>query len=127
MPRGRAGDTPGKLKAVARAWASGRGGARTISDDAATRHAILPEWLTKRTEPEQVEIGAADEDVVSLFFMLDTQWRCHPMSGSRIGIDYAAIAPTAALMGIAMTPAMMIDLRAMELGALEEIAKRASK
>ena len=127
MPRGRAGDSPGKLKAVARAWAGGSGGAKEISDDAATRNAVLPDWLLKRAEPASIEIVAADEDIVSLFFMLGTQWRTHPMSGMRTGIDYAAVAPTAALLGLSMTPAMMIDLRTMEIAAIEEFARRAAK
>lgn len=83
--------------------------------------------MRRRAATEPVEIAQGDEDVVSLFFSLGTQWRTHPMSGMRTGIDYAAIAPTAALMGIAMSPEMMIDLRSMEMAAIEVYAARAAK
>lgn len=81
--------------------------------------------MLARTAAELVEIAQDDEDVVALFFTLGTQWRTHAMSGMRTGIDYAAIPSTAALMGIPMTPAMMIDLRAMEMAAIEIFAKAA--
>lgn len=38
--------------------------------------------------------------------------------GGRLGLEYAAIAPTAALMEIEMTPAVFADLRLMEGAAL---------
>ena len=63
------------------------------------------------------EIGPDELDVVGLFQGLASQWRVHPMGG-RIGFDYAAIGPTAALMGIEMTPAVFADLRLMEGAAL---------
>lgn len=58
---------------------------------------------------------------------LDTQWRFHAMSGMRLGLDYPSIRPTADLLGIAIDPEMMSDLRAMELAALDEFAKAQRK
>lgn len=54
---------------------------------------------------------------------LASQWRMHPMAG-RTGLDYAAIAPTAAMLGLAMTPALFADLRVMESAAMAVWAAR---
>lgn len=56
--------------------------------------------------------------VVELFFALSTQWRVHPMTGTRLGIDYQAIEPAARLVGVDMTPARFADLQLMEGAAL---------
>lgn len=64
-----------------------------------------------------------EADVVALFFALQTQWRFHPVAGVRLGIDYAAIAPTASAAGLPMTPAMFHDLREMEGAALAVLLK----
>ncbi|KQM23123.1 hypothetical protein ASE73_02550 [Sphingomonas sp. Leaf24] len=63
------------------------------------------------------EIGPDETDAVALFHALSSQWRVHPMGG-RMGFEYAAIGPTAALMGIEMTAATFADLRVMEGAAL---------
>lgn len=60
---------------------------------------------------------------MALFLALDTQWRFHPMLGARLGIDYAAIGPTASAAGLPFTPAMFHDLRAMEAAAIAVLAK----
>jgi len=44
------------------------------------------------------------------------------MSG-RTGLDYAAIRPTADMMGIEVNPALFMDLKAMESEALKVWAK----
>jgi len=127
LPRCRAESPAGKLTAVARAWAGGRGGNKGRDDDALTQHADLPDWITRRAAESVVEISEEDAVVVGLFMSLDTQWRFHAMTGMRLGLDYPSIRPTADLLGIAIDPAMMGDLRAMELAALEEFAKAARK
>lgn len=70
-----------------------------------------------------MEIPIEDADAVRLFMTLASQWRMHPMAG-RTGLDYAAIAPTAAMLGLAMTPALFADLRVMESAAMAVWAAR---
>jgi hypothetical protein len=47
------------------------------------------------------------------------------MTGTRLGIDYAAIEPTARMLGIEMKPQLLTDVRTMELAAIETMAARA--
>lgn len=77
----------------------------------------------ERREDAPHEVPLADASVVTLFFALDTQWRRHAMSGLRIGIDYAAIRPTAELYQLDLTPDMMADIRMMEAAALAQFAE----
>lgn len=72
-----------------------------------------------------IELARDEYEVVSLFLALDTQWRRHPMSGARLGIDYTAIEPTARLMGLEAVPGLLPDLRVMEIAALDVLAARA--
>ena len=127
MPGGRSGGAPGKLIAVARAWAGGRGGAQARADDAASDGAVLPDWMVKRAATDVIEIDEEDGNVVALFMSLDTQWRMHAMTGARLGLDYAAIKPAAELFGFALSPAVMGDLRVMEIAALNEFADQARR
>lgn len=71
----------------------------------------------------EIEIPAADAPIVALFFALDTQWRRHPFTGQRTGLDYAAIKPTAELAGVEITPTTLPGLRAMEVAAIQAIAE----
>lgn len=57
-------------------------------------------------------------DTLRLFMALGTQWRFAGMDGQPMGIDYAAIAPTAAGLGIETTAERFEDLRVMESVAL---------
>lgn len=130
MPRRSCGCPPGKLRAVARAWASGRGGRKERADDKITQSAVLPDWILEREAAQrdsEIEFADGDADSVGLFMALDTQWRWHPMVGARLGIDYSAVRPTAELLGIALDPARMTDLRLMEAAALDELAKIAAR
>lgn len=77
----------------------------------------------ERKQDAPIELPLADADAASLFLALDTQWRRHAMTGQRIGIDYAAVAPTAQLFGITMSPDLMSDIRMMEAAALGEFVK----
>lgn len=70
-----------------------------------------------------MELAPSAADSIALFFALGTQWRIHPMSGTRIGIDYAAVRPTAELLGLPIDADVMTDLRSMEMAALDEFAK----
>lgn len=63
------------------------------------------------------ELEPGDLDVVGLFLRLGSQWRFH-QAGPRLGLDYAAVPPVAAMLGITVTPAMFDDLRVMEGAAL---------
>jgi hypothetical protein len=77
----------------------------------------------QRTEDAPHEVPLADAPVATLFFALDTQWRRHAMSGLRIGIDYAAIRPTAELYQVELSPELMADIRMMEAAALAQFAE----
>ncbi|WJY20103.1 DUF1799 domain-containing protein [Alteriqipengyuania flavescens] len=72
-----------------------------------------------------MEVPLADADPANLFFALDTQWHRHAMTGQRTGIDYAAIRPTAELLGIEPTPELLADLRRMEMAALAQFGAKA--
>lgn len=122
MPRRRTGPPAGKLRAAARRWAGGRGGAAARSNDPLTQAAEAPSWRTAEVD-EALELTRDQADTIGLFIALDTQWRCHPMTGTRLGIDYSAIEPTARMMEIKMTPQLLPDIRAMELAALDELAR----
>ena len=84
---------------------------------------MLPERQTAATE-EPVELAPDEAEAVGLFFALDTQWRRHAMTGSRLGLDYASIEPTARMLSVPMRPQLLSDLRAMEGAALEVLAAK---
>ena len=60
-------------------------------------------------------------DVVTLFMALTSQWRFHAMGG-RLGIEYAAVRPTADMLDIVMTTGLFLDLQMMERAALVALA-----
>lgn len=93
-----------------------------MADDVVSQGTELPAWMSARVADDVIEIGEEDGNVVALFMSLDTQWRVHPMTGSRVGLDYAAIRPTAELFALDVTPRVMGDLRVMEIAALNEMA-----
>ncbi len=68
-----------------------------------------------------MEIGPDDADVVTLFMALTSQWRFHAMGG-RLGIEYAAVRPTADMLAIAVTTDLFLDLQMMERAALVALA-----
>lgn len=111
------------MKAAARRWAGGRGGEPAASDDPLTAAAQLP----RRPEAEPVELAPDEWEAVSLFFALDTQWRRAGLAGERAGLDYAAVEPTARMLGIDVKPRLLHDLRAMEDAALAAFAERARR
>lgn len=126
MPCGPRGDQAGKLRAVARAWATGRGGGQASDDDALT--AAVAAELARRgarrgATAATIEVAPDEVDAVGLFMALGTQWRWHAMVGQRLGLVYEAIAPAAAALGIALTPSLFADLRTMEGAALAASAK----
>lgn len=122
MPRRRARDPLGKLKAVARRWASGRGGRAARSDDALTAASPRPAWRARVDDAEAIELPGDDAEAAGLFLALDTQWSWHPMVGARIGLKYEAVPAIAGMMGIEMTPRRFADLKSMEAEALATFA-----
>jgi len=126
MP-GRGAEGPrGKLKAVASNWASGRGGgpARDAATDAAAAEiAKIEARRGGRAVDDVPEIGPDEADAVALFFALASQWRVHPTAGRRLGLDYAAVPATAAMLGLTMTSGLFADLRIMEAAALAAFAR----
>lgn len=62
---------------------------------------------------------------MNLFLSLSTQWRTGGMSGLRSGIDYAVVPAVAGMLGVAIGPALLGDLRVMEHEALVRMSARA--
>lgn len=129
MPQCRAGGAGGKLKKAARAWATGRGGMTRRMADPMTQAALMPEWMKARlagTEAAPGEVRIAPDEVAALglFLSLGTQWRWCPLSGRRLGLDYAAIEPAARLQAIETNPRLFRDLRLMEQAALDAFGER---
>lgn len=123
MPCRREGHPGGKLKAAARRWAGGRAGAAVRSEDPLTAAAELPDREPASADAV-LELPQDEADAVGLFFALDTQWRRCGLSGSRLGLDYSAIEPTARMLEIPVRPQLLTDLRTMEGAALEVLLKR---
>ncbi|WP_336973413.1 DUF1799 domain-containing protein [Sphingobium aromaticiconvertens] len=97
-----------------------------------TQAAIMPQWMKDRLagtveRPGQIELSPDEATPFSLFVSLGTQWTRHAMTGMRLGIDYASIRPTADMMDITMTPALLRDIRSMEASALDEFARAARR
>lgn len=125
MPRREGGNPRGKLKAAARAWATGRGGGKRADNDALTAASVLPDWArSSGTAEAPAEIWPDMVDAVALFVALGTQWNWHPVAGVRLGIRYEAVAPAAAAMELTLTPAIFNDLRLMEAEAIAASVSR---
>lgn len=103
----------------------GRGGHKQKADDVVTQQSNLPaRFLTgEGAADDEIEVHVDDAATVALFLALDTQWRRHPFTGHRAGLDYAAIKPTADLAGLEITPAVLPGLRVMEQAAIAAIAE----
>jgi len=80
--------------------------------------------LRNQAAEQDIEVGPDEHDAVMLFLSMSTQWRSHPMTGHRLGLDYSAVGPTAQMLGITMTPALFADLREMEATALVVILSK---
>lgn len=94
-----------------------------------TNAAILPQWMLDRLagtveRPGEIVLSPDEAVPFGLFAALGTQWERHAMTGVRLGINYAAIPPTAQMLDITMTPAIFNDIRLMERAALDEFARR---
>jgi len=77
----------------------------------------------EQTDPgEAFELFPANAEIVELFVTLATQWR-HAPTGQPAGLDYAAIEPTARLVGIDLDPTTFAGLRLMEAAVLRELRK----
>lgn len=70
-----------------------------------------------------IEVAPDEEEAVALFMALDTQWRFHPLAGVRTGLDYAAVSPTASMLGLTMNAGLFSDIRIMEGAAMRALAK----
>jgi len=88
-----------------------------------TQMTEIPErFLTAPLPDDDIEIHPDDVPVVGLFMALKTQWLRHPFTGQRMGIDYAAVKPTAELAEIDLPRGILPKLQAMEGAALETFA-----
>lgn len=95
-----------------------------------TQAAQMPEWMQQRlmgtlATPGEVHVAPDEVPVVGLFLSLSTQWRTCPISGRRLGLDYAAIEPAARMQTTEMTPRLFRDLRLMEQAALDAFMESA--
>jgi hypothetical protein len=92
-----------------------------------TRRAPMPAWMQRRraAEAEPIELTKQEADTVGLFFALDTQWRRCPFTGVRLGLDYAAVRPTAEMLEIEPSARLMTGVRVMEAAAIGALARRA--
>lgn len=101
----------------------GRGGEADPDDPHAE---ALNAHLARRKGNEAksvIEVAPDEEEAVALFTALDTQWRFHPLAGVRTGLDYAAIGPTASMLGLTLSPGLFTDIRIMEGAAMRALAK----
>jgi len=96
-----------------------------VADDTASAGAAS--WFAareaRRAAASTIELGPDEFASARLFLALSSQWRTHPVAGVRLGLDYAAIRPTAENMGLEMTPAMFADMQVMEGAALAAMAR----
>lgn len=81
-----------------------------------------PEVAVDHIELDEDEEGAS----AGLFLRLGGQWRWAGL-GVRIGLDNNAIEATARLLGIKVTPRMMLDLGVMEEAALTVWSEQAAR
>ena len=70
-----------------------------------------------------MELGEDEASAVRLFLAMALQWRFHGFSGQRLGLEYAAVRPTADGLGMVVTPPMFADLRTMESAAMAVFAE----
>lgn len=91
-------------------------------DAAAIAHELAK--LPSDPEPEPIGLDIEEWTAASLLLALDTQWKTAGMAGVITGLDYAAIEPTARLLGIDVTPPVFLALRTMEAEALGVFADR---
>jgi hypothetical protein len=90
----------------------------------------MAEMLGPDETPGPIEIEPENRDTVRLFFALSTQWRFMAAglgAAMRAGLDYAAIEPTARLMGLEEAlKALFPGLQLMEAEALAATAEAAA-
>ncbi len=77
----------------------------------------------EESDDAEIQLFETEAPSASLFLALGTQWNRHAMTGLHLGLDYAAIAPTAAMLGIDVGPDRFHDLRMMESAALIQFAR----
>nr|WP_295832933.1 DUF1799 domain-containing protein [uncultured Azospirillum sp.] len=106
------------MKGAVRLWASGGAGrGEDNRDDAEGFFGVVGDEDPADDAPYVV--WPENRPALDLFLALGTQWRRAGLDGQATGLDYGAIAPTAALMGITTTPELFGDIRDMERVALE--------
>lgn len=124
--RRQGGNPQGKLKKLARRWASGRSKSSETDafDEECRKFGVSPEALrwTEDRHDDSVTVWPDMKDAVALFFIASTQWRWFGagMAGAfRTGIDYPSLEAAARMAGIKMTSAVFDDIRTLEREALD--------
>jgi hypothetical protein len=106
-----------KLIAAARDWAGGAGG-----NDAQESAAAF--GLALQHTPDETEVWPECAESVELFLSLATQWRIEPMSGSVLGLDYAAARAAMDMLGVDDKRQAFQDLRIMEAEVIRLVQER---
>lgn len=79
--------------------------------------------LAPPPRPAPFALWAGHEAAARAFLAVATQWRVAP-GGGVIGLDYAAAAAGLGAEGIAVTPDLWREMRAIERGAVEGFGER---
>ena len=118
-----------KLIEAARRWASGGGGPDEAAEDLAA-FGVAPEeiekWIEERKETN-FAVWPENWPAVECFVALSTQWRTAGQEGARVGLDYAAIPPVAAMLGHDAGRDLFQRLQVLEFEALEVFARSRKK
>lgn len=74
--------------------------------------------------PDETEVWPECAESVELFLSLATQWRIEPMSGSVLGLDYAAARAAMDMLGVDDKRQAFQDLRIMEAEVIRLVQER---
>ena len=88
---------------------------------------VIERWRSSEQQPSRMPVMRANGPALGLFLAASTQWRFAGSVALPTGLDHAGVAATAAMMGVAMTPALFAKLRVMEDAALGEMMARAKR
>ncbi|WP_322895238.1 MULTISPECIES: DUF1799 domain-containing protein [unclassified Yoonia] len=108
------------MKAVGRAWATGKLGGSRKDDEAASDAKRWNIDLSEQDISPDLEIWATHLDALDAFLAVASQWqRVSTMSGLVItGLDYAGAEAGLRMAGLTMSPETWADVRLIEAGAV---------
>lgn len=109
---------------AARHWAQG-GVQDDTADDLAAFGATLDQLMSLPQVDTDFEVWEENADAVMMFLKLQTQWNVSS-TGVFLGLSYPSVEACFRIYAVADQSAMMSDLQAMELAALQVLNKRES-